>query len=79
MDVKKFRVISGVNTILSSIFSVVGVVPYTVASSFVQLTGQNRMKPYFIASFLIAFIAFFPSIYTFFAMLPGPIANGAML
>ncbi|RKQ18429.1 purine/pyrimidine permease [Ureibacillus endophyticus] len=76
---KSSGLISGVNTILSAVFSVVGVVPYTVTASFVQLTGQKRMKPYFIASFLLAFIAFFPAIYSFFAMLPGPIANGAML
>ncbi|SOC06035.1 xanthine/uracil permease [Ureibacillus xyleni] len=76
---KSAGVISGANTIISAIFSVVGVVPYTVTASFVQMTGQNKMKPYIIASFLLAFIAFFPSIYTIFAMLPGPIANGAML
>lgn len=72
-------IISGINTILSSVFSTVGVVPFSVAAGFVRMTGQSRMLPFFIASIALAVISFFPKVYSVLAMLPGPVAYAAML
>ena len=76
---KSSGIISGINSILSSIFSAVGVVPFSVAAGFVRMTGQSRMLPFFIASIALAVISFFPTVYSVLAMLPGPIAYAAML
>ena len=64
---------------LSSVFSAVGVVPFSVAAGFVRMTGQSRMLPFFIASIALAIISFFPKVYSVLAMLPGPVAYAAML
>lgn len=76
---KSSGIISGINTMLSSIFSTVGVVPFSVAAGFVRMTGQSRMLPFFIASIALALISFFPKVYSLLAMLPGPVAYAAML
>ncbi len=76
---KSSGIISGINTMLSSVFSAVGVVPFSVAAGFVRMTGQSRMLPFFIASIALAVISFFPTVYSVLAMLPGPIAYAAML
>ena len=76
---KSAGIISGINTMLSGIFSTVGVVPFSVAAGFVRMTGQSRMLPFFIASIALAVISFFPTVYSLLAMLPGPIAYAAML
>jgi xanthine/uracil permease len=78
-SLKSAGIISGINTMLSGIFSTVGVVPFSVAAGFVRMTGQSRMLPFFIASIALAVISFFPAVYSLFAMLPGPIAYAAML
>ena len=78
-SLKSAGIISGINTILSSVFSTVGVVPFSVAAGFVRMTGQSRMLPFFIASIALAVISFFPTVYSLLAMLPGPIAYAAML
>ncbi len=76
---KSSGIISGINTMLSSVFSAIGVVPFSVAAGFVRMTGQSRMLPFFIASIALAVISFFPTVYSVLAMLPGPIAYAAML
>jgi xanthine/uracil permease len=78
-SLKSSGIISGINTILSSVFSTVGVVPFSVAAGFVRMTGQSRMRPFYIASIALAVISFFPKVYSLLAMLPGPIAYAAML
>ncbi len=78
-SLKSSGIISGINTILSSVFSTVGVVPFSVAAGFVRMTGQSRMRPFYIASIVLAVISFFPKVYSLLAMLPGPIAYAAML
>ena len=78
-SLKGAGIISGINTILSSVFSSVGVVPFSVAAGFVRMTGQSRMLPFFIASIALAVISFFPKVYSVLAMLPGPVAYAAML
>ena len=78
-SLKSAGIISGINTMLSGIFSTVGVVPFSVAAGFVRMTGQSRMLPFFIASIALAVISFFPTVYSLLAMLPGPIAYAAML
>jgi len=78
-SLKSSGIISGIGTILSSVFSTVGVVPFSVAAGFVRMTGQSRLLPFFIASISLAVISFFPKVYSLFAMLPGPIAYAAML
>ncbi|WEK54157.1 MAG: purine/pyrimidine permease [Candidatus Cohnella colombiensis] len=78
-SLKSSGIISGIGTMLSSVFSTVGVVPFSVAAGFVRMTGQRRMRPFFIASIALAVISFFPKVYSLFAMLPGPIAYAAML
>ncbi|WHY86820.1 purine/pyrimidine permease [Neobacillus novalis] len=78
-SLKSSGIISGIGTILSSVFSTVGVVPFSVAAGFVRMTGQSRMLPFYIASISLAAISFFPKVYSLFAMLPGPIAYAAML
>lgn len=76
---KSAGIINGINTMLSSVFSAIGVVPFSVAAGFVRMTGQSRMLPFFIASIALAIISFFPKVYTVLAMLPGPVAYAAML
>ena len=78
-SLKSSGIISGINTMLSSVFSTVGVVPFSVAAGFVRMTGQSRMLPFFIASIALAVISFFPKVYSLLAMLPGPVAYAAML
>ena len=78
-SLKSAGIISGINTMLSGIFSTVGVVPFSVAAGFVRMTGQSRMLPFFIGSIILAVISFFPTVYSLFAMLPGPVAYAAML
>ncbi|XZF75564.1 purine/pyrimidine permease [Bacillus sp. AL-1R] len=78
-SLKSSGIISGIATVLSSVFSTVGVVPFSVAAGFVRMTGQTRMLPFFIASISLAVISFFPKVYSLFAMLPGPVAYAAML
>jgi xanthine/uracil permease len=71
--------ISGVNNLLSSLFSSVGVVPLSIAAGFVRMTGQSRMKPYMIGCVLLIVSSFLPAIYQALSLLPGPIAYAAML
>ncbi|GGF93503.1 purine/pyrimidine permease [Paenibacillus abyssi] len=71
--------ISGVSTLLSSVFSTIATIPFSVSAGFVRTTGQTRMLPFFIACVLFAAASFFPVVYTFLSTLPEPVANAAML
>ncbi|MBE3568849.1 MAG: purine/pyrimidine permease [Bacillales bacterium] len=72
-------IISGVNNLLSALFSSVGVVPLSIAAGFVRMTGQSRMKPYIIGCVLLIVSSFLPAVYQALSLLPGPIAYAAML
>ncbi|MED0660228.1 purine/pyrimidine permease [Bacillus smithii] len=72
-------IISGVNNLLSSLFSTVGVVPLSISAGFVRMTGQTRMKPYMIGCVLLIVSSFLPAVYQALSLLPGPIAYAAML
>ena len=76
---KNTGIVSGINTMLSSVFSTVGVVPFAVSAGFVRMTGQSRMLPFVLASITLTVISFFPTVYSALSMLPGPIAYAAML
>ena len=76
---KNSGIVSGINTMLSSVFSTVGVVPFAVSAGFVRMTGQSRMLPFVLASIALTVISFFPTVYSALSMLPGPIAYAAML
>ncbi len=56
---EKGGLISGVSTILASVFSTIATVPFSVSSGFVRTTGQTRMLPFFIACLAFAAASFF--------------------
>lgn len=70
---------SGVSGILSALFSTVGVVPVSLAASFVQTTRYYSRKPYFIACAALVASSFFPMIYHALSTLPGQVAYAALL
>jgi xanthine/uracil permease len=72
-------IINGVNNLLSSLFSAVGVVPLSITAGFVRMTGQTRMKPYVIGCIMMIVSSLLPFIYHALSLLPGPIAYAAML
>jgi len=72
-------VLGGVSHWLSSVFSTIGVVPLPVSAGFIRMTEQRSIKPFLWASLLFAAVAFVPSIVHGLALLPGPIANAALL
>jgi len=71
--------IGGISHLISSLFSTIGIVPLPASAGFIQLTGQKKVKPFLIASLILAVISFVPSVVGFISLLPGPIANAAVL
>lgn len=71
--------VGGISHVISSLFSTIGIVPLPASAGFIQLTGQNKIKSFLIASIILAAISFIPSVVNFISMLPGPIANAAVL
>ncbi|WP_226607114.1 purine/pyrimidine permease [Bacillus cereus] len=71
--------VGGISHIISSLFSTIGIVPLPASAGFIQLTGKRKVKSFLIASLMLAGISFIPSIVSFISMLPGPIANAALL
>lgn len=69
----------GISHFISSLFSTIGIVPLPASAGFIQLTGQKKIKPFLIASLILAAISFIPSIVGCISLLPGPIANAALL
>lgn len=69
----------GVTHGLSAMFSSIANVPLASSSGFIQLTGQNRKRPFLYASLLLMGVAFFPSLVTFISGIPAPVANAALL
>lgn len=71
--------VGGISHLFSSLFSTIGIVPLPASAGFIQLTGQKKAKPFLIASLILVGISFLPFIVGFISLLPGPIANAALL
>lgn len=69
----------GISHVISSLFSTIGIVPLPASAGFIQLTGQKKVKTFLIASLILAGISFIPLIVSFISLLPGSIANAALL
>ncbi|QQE80358.1 purine/pyrimidine permease [Alicyclobacillus sp. SO9] len=70
--------ISGAGTVLAGLFSTVGMVPLTAASSLVSLTGIASRLPFIIASAAVAILGFFPRIGQYAATLPAPVGYAVL-
>jgi len=70
--------VSGVGTGLSAMFSTVGLVPLTSASSLVSLTGIASRVPFLIASGVLAVLGFFPQLGQYAATLPAPVGYAVL-
>ncbi|RJS50112.1 purine/pyrimidine permease [Bacillus sp. PK3_68] len=69
----------GLSHFMSALVSTIGVVPLPVSAGFIQLTGQQRIKPFLIASLSLSGIALIPAVVNFLALLPSPVASAALL
>lgn len=69
----------GISHILASGFSSLAVVPLPVTAGFLQMTGQKKIRPFLFASIALAILALVPSIVHILSLLPGPIANAALM
>lgn len=69
---------NGVNLFLSGLFSVVGVIPLSVAGGFISTTGIKEKKPFILGSFIILLTGFFPYIGGFFSTLPLEVAYASL-
>lgn len=69
---------NGVNLFVSGLFSVVGVVPLSIAAGFISTTGIKKMKPLIIGAVLIMAAGFFPYIGGFLATLPMEVAYASL-
>lgn len=72
--VRQGSFVSGINHLLSGVFSAIGPVPISGAAGFVGTTGMATMLPFIVGSALIVVITFFPAIMAVFAALPAPVA-----
>lgn len=71
--------VGGLSHFLSGGFSALAVVPLPVTAGFIQITGQKTKKPFLIAALLLSVLALIPSLVQVLSLLPGPIANGALM
>ncbi|MED4462303.1 purine/pyrimidine permease [Metabacillus fastidiosus] len=78
-QIKRAGITSGISSMLSAVFSTVGVVPFSIAAGFVRMTGQYRMTPFFISCLALIAVSLFPAAYSVLALLPEPVAYAAML
>lgn len=69
----------GLSHLMSGGLSTIPVVQLPVTSGFIQMTGQKRMKPFLIASILLSLLALLPGIVHILSLLPGPVANAALM
>ncbi|MFJ7971714.1 purine/pyrimidine permease [Psychrobacillus sp. NPDC096389] len=69
----------GISHILASGFSSLVVVPLPVTAGFLQMTGEKKIQPFLFASIALAVLALIPSIVHVLSLLPGPIANAALM
>lgn len=75
---KRSGIIGGVSSVLSSVFSTVGGVPFSISAGFVRMTGESSLAPFLIACIALMVISLFPGVYSRLAMMPGPVAYAAM-
>lgn len=69
---------NGISLFLSGLFSVVGVIPLSVAGGFISTTGIKEKKPFIIGAFIILLTGFFPYIGGFFSTLPLEVAYASL-
>ncbi|MEH7108498.1 purine/pyrimidine permease [Bacillus sp. JJ1764] len=69
---------NGVNLILSGLFSVVGVVPLSVAAGFITTTGIKAKRPMIIGAVIILVTGFLPYIGGFLSTLPLEVAYASL-
>jgi xanthine/uracil permease len=69
---------NGLGLFISGLFSVVGVVPLSVTAGFISTTGNKKIRPFIIGSFLIVIAGFFPYIAKFFSTLPLEVAYASL-
>jgi len=72
--VRQGSFVSGVNHLLSGVFSAIGPVPISGAAGFVAATGMASIMPFIIGGILIVLMTLFPSVMSVFAALPAPVA-----
>jgi xanthine/uracil permease len=72
--VKQGSIASGINHLLSGLFSSIGPVPISGAAGFVGATKMVSIKPFVIGSGIVIAITLFPDIMALFAALPAPVA-----
>lgn len=72
--VRQGSFVSGINHLLSGVFSAIGPVPISGAAGFVGTTGVASILPFIVGSALIVVITFIPAIMAVFAALPAPVA-----
>lgn len=72
--VRQGSFVSGINHLLSGVFSAIGPVPISGAAGFVGTTGMASILPFIVGSALIVVMTFFPAIMAVFAALPAPVA-----
>ncbi|MGG5252354.1 purine/pyrimidine permease [Neobacillus sp. SM06] len=69
---------NGISLVLSGLFSVVGVIPLSVAGGFISTTGIKEKNPFIIGAIIILVTGFFPSIGGFFSTLPLEVAYASL-
>jgi len=72
--VKQGSIASGINHLLSGLFSSIGPVPISGAAGFVGATKMVSIKPFVIGSAIVIAITLSPDIMALFAALPAPVA-----
>ncbi|WP_239254823.1 purine/pyrimidine permease [Listeria ilorinensis] len=65
--------VSGINQLLSGLFSAIGPVPISGAAGFVAQTGEKSRRPFLLGCILTALIAFFPPIMAVMATIPAAV------
>ncbi|WP_438318153.1 purine/pyrimidine permease [Sporosarcina sp. FA9] len=72
--VKEGSIASGINHLLSGVFSAIGPVPISGAAGFVGATRMISIRPFIIGSLIVIGMTLFPAVMGFFATLPAPVA-----
>lgn len=72
--VKEGSIASGINHLLSGVFSAIGPVPISGAAGFVGATRMISIKPFIIGSVIVIGMTLSPAVMSFFATLPAPVA-----
>lgn len=70
---------SGISHLMAGGLATIAVVPLPVTAGFIQLTGDHRRAPFMVACVLLAMVSLFPAAVGFLSLLPGPVANAALL